>query len=205
MHKRVRFNQEHKAHSYYDNADIFNQITNENPLKRRFTKISISHGSSRLSQRQGSDQNEGNKQIFPNKSSPTSKFNSSNGKEIQGILQDVSAGINPFFENMELSLLEEIKGKTRGKGWNLLSEIVSKMPQNQALVSTIQKMKEEAQRARKVSEISGVVDKQDRKRKSSKTLLTLEDFRTSDNAIESDHYRKIQLNIQQLDEIKREF
>ena len=52
MHKRVRFNQENKAHSYYDNADIFNQIpTDKSNFKRRFTKITISNGSSRLSQK----------------------------------------------------------------------------------------------------------------------------------------------------------
>ena len=43
--------------------------------------------------------------------------------------------------------------------------------------------------------MSAVTDKHDKRRKSSKALLTLDDFKTSDNAIDSEHYKRIKYNI----------
>lgn len=203
MYKRVRFNQDHKAHSYYDNEEVFSQLCSdqgERKLMRRFTKIIGSNFNNQIPEPKSPERPI---QIAPKKIGR--RLTLANGKDINEVIQDIKAGTNPYFENMENGLLEEIKGKPRGKGWNVLFQIVAKYPKDQALAMTIQKLREQILNARKQSELSALNEKNEKKRHTSKVHLTLEDFKTSENAIDSEHFKNIQHNIQQLEDLKRDF
>eukprot|EP00347_Sterkiella_histriomuscorum_P020734 403336680 len=123
-------------------------------------------------------------------------------------LNSLQEGNRQGMNNSTNSQPNNSKNLGTGGGWSVLSDILSKYPKHQSVAVVIKKLREEAKQEQLMKESSD--KRKDRKLGKFKSAskvnnLTLKDFKTSEAADKSEHFRNIQLNLKQLEIIKDDF
>ena len=103
-----------------------------------------------------------------------------------------------YFENLDNDLISELRDektkKLNGGGWKFLAEFLQKNPKHEGVRVAIDKMKEEINN-KKLSEVPDEANKRSNKKKK----ITLEDFLTCCEAIDSEYVKHIETNVKELE------